>query len=164
MNTMREKVISLLGEVKRNGIENLIQFVKESDYLTGASCYSHHKGYNGLMLHSLEVLDYMLKNLCGLPRESVILVALCHDLGKARVNGKKIGPGSHPSRSIYILEQCGVELTEDERNAIRNHHPKGWGELFNSAFASPLQMYLHLGDCKSTGLNKSGVTYRFSAI
>lgn len=167
MNTtkMKERVVSLLSEVNRKGIDNLIQFVKDSNYLTTAQCYSHHKCQHGLMMHSLEVLDCMLNNnLVGIPRESIILVALCHDLGKARLNRKKIGSGDHPQRSIAILNQCGVELTDDERDAILNHHPKGFGDWFANAFNSPLQMLLQIGDCKSTGTNKSGSTYRFACL
>ena len=162
---MKERVVSLLSEVNRKGIDNLIQFVKDSNYLTTAQCYSHHKCQLGLMMHSLEVLDCMLNNnLVGIPRESIILVALCHDLGKARLNRKKIGSGDHPQRSIDILNQCGVELTDDERDAILNHHPKGFGDWFANAFNSPLQMLLQIGDCKSTGTNKSGSTYRFACL
>ena len=167
MNTtkMKERVVSLLSEVNRKGIDNLIQFVKDSNYLTTAQCYSHHKCQHGLMMHSLEVLDCMLNNnLVGIPRESIILVALCHDLGKARLNRKKIGSGDHPQRSIAILNQCGEELTDDERDAILNHHPKGFGDWFANAFNSPLQMLLQIGDCKSTGTNKSGSTYRFACL
>ena len=162
---MKERVVSLLSEVNRKGIDNLIQFVKDSNYLTTAQCYSHHKCQHGLMMHSLEVLDCMLNNnLVGIPRESIILVALCHDLGKARLNRKKIGSGDHPQRSIAILNQCGVELTDDERDAILNHHPKGFGDWFANAFNSPIQMLLQIGDCKSTGTNKSGSTYRFASL
>ena len=75
--TMKERVVSLLSEVNRKGIDNLIQFVKDSNYLTTAQCYSHHKCQHGLMMHSLDVLDCMLNNnLVGTPRESIILVAL----------------------------------------------------------------------------------------
>lgn len=163
--TMKERVVSLLSEVNRKGIDNLIQFVKDSNYLTTAKCHSHHKCQNGLMMHSLEVLDCMLNNnLVGIPRESIILVALCHDLGKARLGGRKVGRGQHPSRSICILKECGVELTSDERSAIFNHHPRGFGKWVSTALKSPLQLLLQMGDCRSTGLNKRGKAYRFSSI
>ena len=161
----QNKIISLLSEVNRKGIDNLIQFIQDSDYLTTAQCYSHHKCPQGLMMHSLEVLDTMLRdNLAGIPRESIILTALCHDLGKARLGGRKVGAGPHPSRSISILKRCGVELTKDEESAILNHHPKGFGKWISSALKSPLQVLLQMGDCRSTGLNKRGKIYRFSAI
>ena len=163
--TMKDRIISLLSEVDRKGIDNLIKFIEDSNYLTSAQCYSHHKCQHGLMMHSLEVLDCMLNNnLAGIPRESLILVALCHDLGKARLRGRKVGAGPHPSRSVCILKECGVELTSDERAAILNHHPRGFGKWVSSALKSPLQLLLQMGDCRSTGLNKRGKVYRFSAI
>ena len=163
--TMKDRIISLISEVDRKGIDNLIQFIQESNYTTSARCNSHHKCHQGLMMHSLEVLDCMLNNnLGGIPRESLILVALCHDLGKARLRGRKVGAGPHPSRSISILKRCGVELTNDEESAILNHHPKGFGKWISSALKSPLQVLLQMGDCRSTGLNKRGKIYRFSAI
>ena len=163
--TMKERVVSLLSEVNRKGIDNLIQFVKDSNYLTTAQCNSHHKCQHGLMMHSLEVLDCMLNNnLVGIPRESIILVALCHDLGKARLGGRKVGRGQHPSRSICILKECGFELTSDERSAILNHHPRGFGKWVSTALKSPLQLLLQMGDCRSTGLNQRGKAYRFSSI
>ena len=161
--TAQTKVIDLLSEINRNGIDNLIKFIKDSNYLTTAQCYSHHKCPHGLMLHSLEVLDNMLKNnLAGIPRESIILAALCHDLGKARLAGKKVGTGDHPERSVCILEKCGVELTDAERSAILHHHPKDIDDWFGNAFTSPLVMLLQIGDCRSTGINKRGGKYRFS--
>lgn len=162
---MKDRIISLLSEVDRKGIDNLIRFIQDSDYLTTAQCYSHHRCPQGLMMHSLEVLDTMLQdNLAGIPRESLILTALCHDLGKAHLNGSKVGRGNHPQRSIDILNKCGVALTDEERNAILNHHPKGFADWFATAFNSPLQMLLQIGDCKSTGTNKSGGTYRFACL
>ena len=163
--TMNTKIISLLSEVQRDGIDNLIDFIKESNYLTTARCNSHHRTSGGLKNHSLEVLDVMLQRNDGaFPRESIILVALCHDLGKARLDGRKVSSSGHPQRSIAILNQCGVELTDDERDAILNHHPKGFGDWFANAFNSPLQMLLQIGDCKSTGTNKSGSKYRFACL
>lgn len=153
--TMNDRVISLLSEVNRKGVDNLIQFIKDSDYMTTAQCYSHHQCPQGLMMHSLEVFDSMVKNnLAGIPRESIILVSLCHDLGKVRLDGKQIGRGGHPRRSLTILKKCGMELTEDERDAILDHHPKGIGDWLATAFKSPLLLLLEMGDCISTALNK----------
>lgn len=164
-STMKDLLISLLSEVNRNGIDNLIKFIKDSNYTTSARCYSHHRCHQGLMMHSLEVLDCMLKNNhADLPRESIILAALCHDLGKARLNGRKVGVGEHPSRSICILKQCGVDLTKEEYDAILNHHPGGFRQWIDGIFNSPLLVLLQMGDCRSTSINKRGKIYRFSAI
>lgn len=162
--TAADKVLSLLGEVKRDGIDNLINFIKESDYLTDATCHSHHKNRYGLMFHSLEVLDVMLGSE-GKPysRESLILVALCHDVGKATLNGNKVGRGRHPQRAVAIIKKCGLKLTDMELDAIRYHHPHT-DRAKKSAFSNPLQRLLHKGDCLSTGLNKIGLKYRYTNL
>ena len=159
------KVLDLLSEIHRPGIDAVVDFIKSSNYLTTAQCHGHHRRDYGLMMHSLEVLDTMLKgNILGFPRESLIVVALCHDLGKATLNGKKIGRGMHPARSVAILKKCGFELTPLEQSAIYNHHPGRDPRKLATALGNPLQTLLHAGDCRSTGLDKDGKAYRFTAL
>lgn len=159
------KVLDLLSEINRPGIDSVIDFIKTSNYLTTAQCHEHHRRDHGLMMHSLEVLDTMLKdNILGFPRESLIIVALFHDLGKAVLNGQKIGRGKHPARSIAILKRSGFELTPQERGAICNHHPGRDPRKLAAALGNPLQILLHAGDCRSTGIDKDGRTYRFTAL
>lgn len=159
------KVLDLLSEINRPGIDSVIDFIKTSNYLTTAQCHEHHRRDHGLMMHSLEVLDTMLKdNILGFPRESLIIVALFHDLGKAVLNGQKIGRGKHPARSIAILKRYGFELTPQERGAICNHHPGRDPRKLAAALGNPLQILLHAGDCRSTGIDKDGRTYRFTAL
>lgn len=156
----QDKVLSLLSEVNRPGIDKLIGFMKSSSYFTTARCYKHHRCNHGLLMHSLEVLDVMLKyNVLGLPRESLILTALCHDLGKAWLEGKKVVEGGHGERSVYILDQCGVKLTEAERTAIKYHHGR-----HHQVLSNPLKLLLNTGDCLSTRLNKRKVKYSFTAL
>lgn len=159
------KVLDLLSEINRPGIDSVIEFVKTSNYLTTAQCNGHHRREHGLMMHSLEVLDTILKgNIFGFPRESLIVVALFHDLGKATLNGHKIGRGGHPARSIAILKKCGFELTPQESSAIYSHHPGSDPRKLAAALGNPLQALLHIGDCRSTGLDKNGRSYRFSSL
>ena len=161
----QNRIIELLSEIDRPGISAVIDFIKSSNYLTTAKCYKHHRRQYGLMMHSLEVCDTMLKlNGDRLPRESIIISALFHDLGKATVDGKKIGLGGHPERSIAILRKCGFQLTPQEQSAICNHHPGSDPVKVAAAVSNPLQLLLHAGDCRSTGIDKRGNTYRFSKI
>ena len=161
----KTKVLDLLSEIHRPGIDSVIDFIKTSNYLTTAQCHEHHRRNHGLMMHSLEVLDTMLKdNILGFPRESLIIVALFHDLGKAVLNGQKIGRGKHPARSIAILKRYGFELTPQEHGAICNHHPGKDPRKLAAALGNPLQILLHAGDCRSTGIDKDGRTYRFTAL
>ena len=159
------KVLDLLSEINRPGIDSVIEFIKTSNYLTTAQCHGHHRREHGLMMHSLEVLDTMLKgNILGFPRESLIVVALFHDLGKATLNGHKIGRGMHPARSIAILKKCRFALTPQESSAIYSHHPGSDPRKLAPALANPLQVLLHAGDCRSTGLDKNGRNYIFSSL
>ena len=159
------KVLDLLSEINRPGIDSVIDFIKTSNYLTTAQCHGHHRREHGLMMHSLEVLDTMLKgNILGFPRESLIVVALFHDLGKATLNGHKIGKGMHPARSIAILKKCGFELTPQESSAIYSHHPGSDPRKLAAALGNPLQVLMHTGDCRSTGLDKNGRNYVFSSL
>ena len=159
------KVLDLLSEINRPGIDSVIDFIKTSNYLTTAQCHGHHRREHGLMMHSLEVLDTMLKdNVLGFPRESLIITALFHDLGKATLNGQKIGRGKHPARSAAILKMCGFELTPLERGAICNHHPGKDPRKVAAAVGNPLQVLLHAGDCISTGLDKIDRNYIFSSL
>ena len=159
------KVLDLLSEINRPGIDSVIEFIKTSNYLTTAQCHGHHRREHGLMMHSLEVRDTMLKgNILGFPRERLIVVALFHDLGKASLNGRKIGRGMHPARSIEILKKCGFALTPQESSAIYSHHPGSDPRKLAPALANPLQVLLHAGDCRSTGLDKNGRNYIFSSL
>ena len=159
------KVLDLLSEINRPGIDSVIEFIKTSNYLTTAQCHGHHRRQHGLMMHSLEVLDTMLNgNIPGFPRESLIVVALFHDLGKATLNGHKLGRGMHPARSIAILKKCGFALTPQESSAIYSHHPGSDPRKLASALGNPLQALLHTGDCRSTYLDKNGQNYIFSSL
>ena len=159
------KILYFIHQIDRPGTADLEEFIRKSNYLTTAKCHGHHKGIYGLMFHSLEVLDIMLKfNWLGLPQESIIIVALCHDLGKATIAGTKSGQGKHPDKSLFILERCGFQLTIAERRAIEYHHLGKHMKSFFSAITNPLQQLLHLGDCMSTGLDKKGKPYEFRII
>lgn len=165
VQTAQNKVIDLLSKINRPGIDSVIEFIKDSNYLTTAQCNKHHRRDHGLMMHSLEVLNTMLDlNVFGIPRESLIITALFHDLGKATLNGKQIGRGNHPSRSVAILKRCGFELTPRERGAIYNHHPGSDLRKLAGAVSNPLQGLLHAGDCKSANIDKNGGKYKFTNI
>ena len=54
--------------------------------------------------------------------------------------------GEHPERSLILLDEQGLKLTDDERTAIGCHHRKDLTFL-----TCPLRRLLSLGDCASTG-------------
>ena len=43
------KVLDLLSEIHRPGIDAVVDFIKSSNYLTTAQCHGHHRRDYGLM-------------------------------------------------------------------------------------------------------------------
>ena len=153
----KERVLSMIREINRPGTETLIDYIDTTNYFTTAQCYSHHKYEGGLVDHSLEVLDAMLKNNdAGLSSESITVAALFHDLGKATVDGNKFSSSFHPIRSLQILNHCGYELTQEEADAISGHHTRN--------FDKPLRSLLRNADGISTKVNKRKQKYIFGAL
>ena len=85
---------SLLRSVNREGMENVIAFLNNTDFYTAPSSASYHSNYpGGLLDHSLivystamryrsSVLEMMPELEAKLPEESVIVATLLHDLCK----------------------------------------------------------------------------------
>lgn len=83
---------SLMSEVKRDGIDNLMNFIRKSDFYTApASTRFHLSEEGGLLKHSLHVYECLNAKLSApmwkdilknVSRESVLLVSLLHDLCK----------------------------------------------------------------------------------
>lgn len=137
-----ERIIEILNTLDRPGMDKVIQFMRENNY-AGSSCYGHHKHEGGLVDHSLEVYDYMIAHRRKLPKDSVIVCAFFHDLGKASKGKRKIS--DHAGRSIRILDKCGFHLTDQERNAILTHHE------IEGFLKDPLRKLLSKADMDSTG-------------
>mgnify|MGYP003296722129 CR=1 FL=1 len=134
------RIIKILKTLDRPGIDQVIEFMKENNY-EGSRCYGHHKYKGGLVDHSLEVYDHMMKNRGDLPEDSIIVCAFFHDLGKASKSTRYIK--DHEGRSVRILDKCGFTLTNQERNAIITHHQK------EGFFDDPLRKRLSLADMNS---------------
>lgn len=115
-----KRIIDLLKTVNRPGVDNVVKYIQDSDFAT-ARCRQHHTYKGGLVDHLLEVYEIMMREHSHLPKESIIVCALLHDLDKAKLRGWYFR-GEHPACVIPILKRCGFELTEDEAFAIRNHH------------------------------------------
>lgn len=139
-----ERIITLLQSLDRPGTEQVISYLQTSDFAR-ARCYSHHKSRGGLLEHSLEVYDLMMERRGNLDPSSVAVCALFHDLGKSRKVGL-VFKGSHPERSVRILESCGFHLLDEERRTILEHHKINWGYL-----TSPMRRCLSHADMTSTG-------------
>ena len=136
------RIIDILKTIDRPGIDRVIEFMEENNY-KGSRCYGHHKYAGGLVDHSLEVYNHMMQNCGELPKDSIIVCAFFHDLGKASKSTRQIK--DHEGRSVRLLDKCGFPLTAQERNAILTHHQiKGY-------LNEPLRKCLSQADIDSTG-------------
>ena len=151
-----------MGKVTRPGTDKLMAYVKQSDFYTApASTRFHLSCRGGLLQHSLNVLDAMRSVLrydpmrkcweyvvagkvlqTDIPDESVIIIALLHDICKTyfyttsirNVKNRKTGkweempfytvddrmPLGHGPKSAMIIKQY-ISLTNPELYAIWHH-------------------------------------------
>ena len=86
---MKEEFLGLLRQVKRDGIENLIQFLEKSDFFQAPASTRFHGNFEGgLAEHSMkvyEILKHKVEHcieLINIPEESVIIIGLLHDICK----------------------------------------------------------------------------------
>lgn len=114
-----------LRSTRRPGIEDLIREMHRIGYYQ-AKCVGHDRFQGGTANHSLWVL-FVARIIAsrnpviygGINDESLILVCLLHDVCDA-VNGYPAFKG-HGRRSALILNQIGVQLSDEEMAAIRFH-------------------------------------------
>jgi len=119
-NEIQTQILSLLESTQREGISRTIDYLLRSDYFA-TGCHSHHRWTGGLAQHSLEACRYALSNCGELPRESVILGTLLHDICTAHSPLSSEIHG-HGRRSVAVLEKvCGLTLLPAEREAILLH-------------------------------------------
>lgn len=176
----KERFISLLSSVNRDGIEELLKWLDESDFYEAPASTRFHCSYKGgLLQHSLNVYDE-LKRLMSVyteievPEESIIISSLLHDLCKAnsyvaekknrKVDGKwesydgytakeKFCYGGHGSKSVFLIQHF-MKLTPTEAVAI-NSHMSSWEDgaarYVGSAFEQcPFAWAVHVADEAAT--------------
>lgn len=166
----------LWNEVEREGSEELLNHMREIGYFEAPASGSNHLARRfGLLEHSINVTELMLKMAeatdLDSPRESLIIVGLLHDIGKASYFGQpayipnilKSGKVSearpyernksmplvpHEISAIHIITQF-MELSEDELFAILYHNglytSLGY-EIKNSGRETHLYLITHCAD------------------
>ena len=168
MMTNTEEFIELLRSTNRDGVEDCIVDLQELGFFEApASTKFHLNEEGGLVQHSLNLchvalkvresmieLDDSLREL--LPKDSVIISTLLHDVCKADIYKKAIKrqknaygmwtdvpgydvdysnfPVGHGEKSVIVLLRSGLDLTDDEIIAIR-WHMQAWDLAFQSAEA-----------------------------
>ena len=162
---MEEKFIELLKSTKREGIQELIKFLKEkTDFFTAPASTRFHGSYEGgLLEHSMkvyEILNFKVKNNVMdvyVPEDTIIISALLHDICKvnfykvdyrnaknARGEWEKVPyytvddtiPYGHGEKSVMMITEY-MKLTPEEKYAIRWH----------MGFTEPKENYNTIGSC-----------------
>lgn len=159
---MKEEFIKLLKSTKREGIEDLINFLEKTDFFKApASTRFHGDHEGGLLEHSMkvyEILQYKAKNNIMNMQwqdDTLIIIGLLHDICKANFykvdyrNAKNAKgewekvpyytiddtiPYGHGEKSVMMITEY-IKLTPEEKYAIRWH----------MGFSEPKEVYNSLG-------------------
>ena len=159
---MKEQFIELLKSSKREGIDNLINFLEKTDFFEAPASTRFHGDYKGgLVEHSMKVYEILKHKVetniepLEINPETLILVPLLHDLCKANFykvdyrNAKnELGvwekvpyytiddqiPYGHGEKSVMMLTEY-IKLTPEEKYAIRWH----------MGFTEPKEVYSTIG-------------------
>ena len=173
MSNNRTEIIELLRSTNRPGIDNVIAWLdKEPSFYEASGARIHHDNVKGgLAYHTLKVYhlakaDWDSRDAAfkaKYPLESVIISALLHDVCKKDVyyidadgnptwNEENHRKG-HGLRSVHLLEEHGLELTQDERMAIWWHMGAGnemsqpdYPEEYAIAMQDPFCQLIHNAD------------------
>ena len=189
--TNKERFIELLRSTKREGIEKLIDFLEKTDFFTApASTRFHMSCEGGLLQHSLNVYDCLVNlgtttgdvqefqaagmRLDSIPQESIIIVALLHDLCKVNFYATEMrwrkdannkweqypvyavndrNPYGHGEKSVMMASEF-IHLTMEERYAIRWHMGMSEANIIQTycqaAEKYPLVLFTHMADQMAT--------------
>lgn len=174
----------LLTMTNRKGMDDLINWIRQTDFYTAPASTRFHGAYEGGLLdHSLNVFrclslkkkeEIWSEPLKYVQRDSIVIVALLHDLCKANYysvdyRNQKINdvwekvpyytvndtePYGHGEKSVMLIEQF-IVLTAEERYAIRWHmgayEPKElWNTLGLAMEKYPLVLATHEADMQAT--------------
>ncbi|MBE5819871.1 MAG: hydrolase [Clostridiales bacterium] len=159
---MKEQFIELLKQTNREGIEELIQFLENSDFFKAPASTRFHGNFEGgLLAHSLKVYEILKKKVedCVIDikptEETLIIVSLLHDICKTNFykvdyrNAKnELGvwekvpyytiddtiPYGHGEKSVMMATEY-IKLTSEEKYTIRWH----------MGFTEPKELYGTIG-------------------
>jgi len=181
----KERVIELLQQVNRPGIDKLINWLEKSTFFTDpASTKYHDAEEGGLLNHSLLVYDNYVA-LTGKDDETAIIACLLHDVCKIGTykkvmknvkseNGQWIQvesydyqddgmPYGHGEKSVLMISHF-INLTKEEMLMIRWHmgayeSKECWNNLGKAQEMYPSVLYIHFADM----LASKGIHYRGNA-
>lgn len=177
-----ERFITLSKTIQRDGIDDLLKWVKSTDFFTApASTRFHGSHPGGLLQHSLNVYDELKRILSAYPEiecpeESVVICALFHDFCKINFYStekrnrknefgqwesydaykvdEKFCFGGHGSKSVYLIQHF-IKLTPEEAVSINCHMGAFDNENVGKSYEQfPLAFALHIADEAATYLKE----------
>ena len=184
IDDMWKSYSDLLLSINRQGIKELVNWLDNSDFKVAPASTRYHNSFEGgLLEHSLNVYSELLRHqdlikLLNIPRDSLIITALLHDICKVNFykmdmrNVKKNGtwvqepyytvddlfPIGHAEKSVIVAQQF-IRLTDVEIAMIRNHMG---AYVDNNYFRSsdlfdkyPESLLLHMADMRATYILES---------
>ncbi len=155
----------MLLSTEREGVDKLIAYLHTTDFYSApASTRFHMSCPGGLLKHSLNVAELLLSKFSddkepwgdmGVTKETIIIVALCHDLCKANfykveMRNRKNEKGAWEQYPFYVIDDQSpyghgeksamiaanfIKLSAEERYAIRWH----------MGFSEPQSNYQYVG-------------------
>jgi len=171
---IKDEIEKLLMSTERKGIDNLLAYMEENSFYTSPCSGRYHLSMpEGLAVHSLNVYNTMIKLNdvldANLDTNSIKIVALLHDIGKASYHGKETyipntlkdgklslsKPYIHNSALLGIPHELAsleiisrfIQLTELQAHAIIFHNglytPTGYAVKGNE---TKLYLLLHTAD------------------
>ena len=165
---MRDKIIEELTSIKREGIQNLINYLDDTDFFIAPCSTKYHLNKEGgLAEHSFNVFNNLRNKVEALgleiPIDTIKIIGLLHDickvdsyiLEKGKYKFKTSFPLDHGVKSLYLINQH-IKLTDEEALAIRYHmgtyDVAGYSEAaYNDARKMyPLVTLLQTADLEST--------------
>jgi hypothetical protein len=183
----KEKFVYLCSKIKRDGIDELMNWLETTDFYEAPASTRFHGAYKGgLLEHSLNVYTELERILTAYPlieygdEESILISSLFHDLCKVnfyetekrnrkneygqwesydayKVN-EKFAFGGHGSKSVFILQQF-IKLKPHEAVAINCHMGAFESDKVGKSYEKyPFAWALHIADEAATYLLESEVS------
>lgn len=177
--TNKKRFLELCSQIKREGVDKLLNWLENSDFYTCPASTRFHGNYpGGLLEHSLNVYDELVRLMKAFsevtaPPESVLITSLFHDLCKVNMYkeeqrnrkneegqwesytaytiSEKFAYGGHGSKSVFLIQNF-MKLTTEEAVAI-NCHMSSWdGNTFvGQAYEQhPFAWLVHVADEAAT--------------
>ena len=177
---MKEEFLKILRTIKRDGLEDFIKFLENTDFFTAPASTRFHGNYEGgLLEHSMKVYEIFKEKVknsgLNVPEDTIIVSALLHDICKTNFykvdyrNAKNsLGvwekvpyytiddtiPYGHGEKSVMMLSEY-IKLTVEEKYCIRWHmgftEPKELYNTLGQAYKKyPLALLTHEADLETT--------------